>query len=215
MSAPLSSSSLTTGEEPGSADAINSGVRPSAERALTSAPRSTQQTRLLEIGDRPHQRRRTAVVGRIRVGALVEQRLHRARRRRKATAYISGVMPPGPRLPAAAAIRRRASSQTCERSPARSASISAAAAGSGGWRRDFAGDRVRPLGPLVDPRLDGGDLRRRQRSGRRHLRTELRSDQLVIQPAAVGIAGADDGDGAAAHRVLAAIEAEARSSAPS
>jgi len=73
---------------------------------------------------------------------------------------------------------------------------------------DGVHERRRPTCPFVDPLFDRGDLRRRERTGRQHLDTELVTDQTLIQRAAVGIARADYRNGAAAERVLSPIQTQ-------
>src|SRR5262249_13168590 len=68
---------------------------------------------------------------------------------------------------------------------------------------------VGPFGAFVDPLLERRDVLRRQRTGRRHLDAELRADETLIEAAAFGVAGADIGLRAAAHRVGTPIETEA------
>ena len=47
-----------------------------------------------------------------------------------------------------------------------------------------------------------------QRSGRRHLRTVLASDQLEVEPARLTVAGRDHCEGPTPHRIATAVEAK-------
>lgn len=81
-----------------------------------------------------------------------------------------------------------------------------------GIRRRHArltGHLVRPFSALVDPLPDDFDLLVAERSARRHLRADAVVDQAVIEAAAVGVSGPDVRLRAAAHRIRAAVEAQA------
>src|SRR5581483_12443237 len=75
-------------------------------------------------------------------------------------------------------------------------------------RGRLSGERVRPVGSLIDPALDDVDLRRVERTGRRHRRTVTADAcDAHVEPARRAVPS-DDRDGAAAHRIAAPIEPE-------
>ncbi len=78
-------------------------------------------------------------------------------------------------------------------------------------RRRLSRELVGPLGALIDPRLDRGDLLGPQRAGRRHLQSRLAASDSTIEPADRAVAGDDArvvGADTIGHGVAAAIEAE-------
>ena len=81
--------------------------------------------------------------------------------------------------------------------------------GWGRWR--LARRLVRPLRPFVDPLSNRLDLIVAERAGRRHLGTEGRTDQAVIETASSGMSGSDIGLRSPAHGVGAAIQPQASS----
>ena len=122
-------------------------------------------------------------------------------------AYINGVEPADPLALAPDRFAARSRLKPA-RSPRPSASISRIAAGSGGLGVASPANSSGHSRALIDPVFEDFDVAIRKPPGRRHLLSELRADQLVVEPAAAAVARRDDRECAAAHRRAPAVEAE-------
>ena len=142
---------------------------------------SQQNAGLFDIGRGPHQRRRLGVIASIGVGALLQQLLQK-----RGVAIESGVherrgsFRPA-RIEELGVLRHKLQ----ERLAVAGAQRIHHRHGFGVQRRQIRliGQRVGPLGALVDPGLDDSDLFRLQRPGGRHLRTEFVAGHAVIEDA--------------------------------
>ncbi len=165
-----------------------------------------EQTQFVDVRHRPHQRGGAGGIGHVRVGACREQLLHEAgiaiqggehQRSRSAGAPqsddggIAAQHPVGGRAIAVSNQRDQALGVTVDMKS----------------RRDTR-EGVWPFGALVDPGFHDRDLIGGEWTRRRHLRTERRANQSVVQPAAIRVAGPDVRLPAASHRIGAPIEPE-------
>ena len=163
-----------------------------------------QQLHLAAIGRSPHQGCRARRVSGIGVGAKSEETFHQCgiavqRRRHQGRCRVGSTLADGLRRVAQHAVDGRLVALTNGAHQHRRVRVR-------GGRGDFPGQLVGPFRALIDPFLDGLDLRVFQRAGRRHPLPELGVDQSVIEPASVGVTRPDVRLRPAAQGVGAAIE---------
>jgi hypothetical protein len=164
----------TSGEDSLPGFVVGLGFAPCSSRSLTIRAMGQQHSSLLQIGCGPRQWRRVGVIARVRIRALlqqllqrrrigVENRVHERRRAiRPASIQQRGILLHRFQECLAVAVAQRVDERD----------------GSGIGRRHFGfvGQRIRPLGALLDPSSDETDVLRSQRTGRGHLYAELAAD---------------------------------------
>ena len=165
-----------------------------------------QQAQLLHVRNGPHQCGRTHSIGRVGIGPRRKELGHQ-----RDVAVQRGEHQGRGSAGAPRARHPRTAPQETAHSVAIAFSYRGDQAIGGRINRKgrrLACQRVGPVGALIDPGLDCCDLGGRERTCRRHLRTEPRADQAVIQTAAIRVAGADIRLSATAQRIAAPVEPE-------